>query len=110
MPILIVLKNPRMNFLAEGEIKDSPEAVKEWDEVFHNQVLMVKNKSGRNTLIPLLQECNIAVMEEITEEEIKEMEEELKKRKKEMEVQGRGGGGLVAKPDFLFPAGKGGRS
>ena len=106
MPILIVLKNPRMNFLAEGEIKDSPESIKEWDEVFHNQVLMVKNKSGHNTLIPLLQECNIAIMEEVTEKEIEEMNEIAKKRKKEMEAEG-GKGGLISAPQFAFSGGRG---
>ena len=90
MPILIVLKNPRMNLVAQGEIKD--DSTKEWDEIFHNQVLMVKNKSGRNTLVPLLQECNIAVMEEITEEEIEEMSKMAEKRKREMEAQGGKGG------------------
>lgn len=109
MPILIVLKNPRMNFIAQGEIKDNPEAVKEWDDVFHNQVLMVKNKSGRNTLIPLLQDCNIAVMEEVTDEEIKEMQKMAKERAREMEAQGRGGSGMITKPEFMFPVGKGGR-
>ncbi|MCK4783324.1 MAG: hypothetical protein KAV87_06200 [Desulfobacteraceae bacterium] len=106
MPILIVLKNPRMNLIAQGEIKDNSE--KEWDEIFHNQVLMVKNKSGRNTLIPLLQDCNIAIMEEITDEEITGMEEELKKRKKEMETQG-GKGGSIVTPQFAFPSGRGGK-
>ena len=109
MPILIVLKNPRMNFLAEGEIKDGSD--KEWDEIFHNQVLMVKNQAGRNTLIPLLQECNIAVMEEITDKEIEEMKKMAEKRAKEMEAQGRGGGGsMISKPEFMFPANRGGRS
>ena len=108
MPILIVLKNPRMNFLAEGEIKDGSD--KEWDEIFHNQVLMVKNQAGRNTLIPLLQECNIAVMEEITDKEIEEMKKMAEKRTKEMEAQGRGGGGMISKPEFMFPANRGGRS
>ena len=109
MPILIVLKNPRMNFLAEGEIKDNPEAVKEWDEVFHNQVLMVKNKSGRNTLIPLLQDCNIAIMEEVTDEEIEEMKKMAEKRTREMESQG-GKGGSIVSPQFTIPSGRGGRS
>ena len=108
MPILIVLKNPRMNLVANGEIKDNSE--KEWDEIFHNQVLLVKNQSGRNTLIPLLQDCNIAIMEEVTDEEIKEMEELAKKRKEEMEAQGgKGGGGLISQPQFAFPTGRGGR-
>ena len=104
MPILIVLKTPRMNFLAEGEIKDEDE--KKWDEIFHNQVLMVKNQAGRNTLIPLLQECNIAVMEETTEEEIEEMKKMAKERATEMEAQG-GKGGLKSAPQFAFPGGRG---
>ncbi|TET41742.1 MAG: hypothetical protein E3J60_03850 [Dehalococcoidia bacterium] len=104
MPILIVLKNPRMNLVASGEIKDADE--KKWDEIFHNQVLMVKNKAGRNTLVPLLQECNIAVMEEVTEEEIEEMNKMAEKRKKEMEAQG-GKGGVISAPQFAFPGGRG---
>ena len=104
MPILIVLKSPRMNFLAEGEIKDGSD--KEWDEIFHNQVLMVKNQAGRNTLIPLLQECNIAVMEEVTDKEIEEMNKMAEKRKKEMEAQG-GKDGLISAPQFAFLGGRG---
>jgi len=109
MPILIVLKNPRMNLIASGEIKDKD--IKEWDEIFHNQVLMTKNQAGHNILIPLLQDCNIAILEEVTDEEIKEMQKMAKERAKEMEAQerGGGGGGLVAKPDFMFPGGRGGR-
>ena len=104
MPILIVLKSPRMNFLAKGEIKDGSD--KEWDEIFHNQVLMVKNQAGRNTLIPLLQECNIAVMEEVTDKEIEEMQKIAKERKREMEAQG-GKGGVISAPQFAFPGGRG---
>jgi len=104
MPILIVLKSPRMNFLAKGEIKD--DAIKEWDEIFHNQLLMVKNQTGHNTLIPLLQECNIAIMEEVTDKEIEEMKKEAEKRKKEMESQG-GKGGIINTPQFAFPGGRG---
>ncbi len=107
MPILIVLKNPRVNLFAEGEIKDDEQG--HYDEIFHNQVLMVKNRKGRNQLIPLLQDCNIAVMETVTEEEIEEQEKELKKRKKQAESQG-GAGGLISKPGFAFPSGRGGRS
>ena len=107
MPILIVLKNPRMNFLAEGKIKDGSD--KEWDEIFHNQVLMVKNQAGRNTLIPLLQECNIAVMEEVTDEEVEEQKKMAEKRMKEMEAQG-GKGGLISTPQYAFPGSRGGKS
>lgn len=105
MPILIALKNPRMNLIAQGEIKDDSE--KEWDVIFNNQVLMTKNQAGHNMLIPLLVDCNIAVMEEVTDKEIKEMEELAKKRKKEMTAQGGPGGGgpLVSMPQYGFPGG-----
>ena len=93
-----------MNLIAQGEIKDVDE--KKWDEIFHNQILMVKNKSGHNTLIPLLQECNIAVMEEVTDEEIEEMKKEAEKRKREMEIQG-GKGGSITMPQYGFPGGRG---
>jgi hypothetical protein len=106
MPILIVLKNPRMNLITQGEIKDTSE--KEWDEIFHNQVLMTKNQAGHNMLVPLLVDCNIAIMEEVTDKEIKEMEELSKKRRKEAESQG-GSGGLISQPNFAFPSGRGGR-
>ena len=107
MPILIVLKNPRVNLFAEGEIKDDEQD--HYDEIFHNQVLMVKNRKGRNQLIPLLQDCNIAVMETVTDEEIDEQEKELEKRKKQAESQG-GKGGLVTQPGFVIPHRRDGRS
>lgn len=106
MPILIVLKNPRVNLFAEGEIKDDQQ--EHYDEIFHNQVLMVKNRKGRNQLIPLLQDCNIAVMETVTDKEIEEQEKEIEKRKKAAEEKG-GRGGLVSQPEFIIPAGRGGR-
>ncbi len=105
MPILIVLKNPRVNLFAEGEIKDDQQ--EHYDEIFHNQVLMVKNRKGRNQLIPLLQDCNIAVMETVTDEEIEEQEKEMKKRMKQAETQG-GAGGLISKPGFVIPHGRSG--
>ena len=105
MPILIVLKNPRVNLFAEGEIKDDEQ--QHYDEIFHNQVLMVKNRKGRNQLIPLLQDCNIAVMETVTDEEIDEQEKELEKRRKQAESQG-GKGGLISKSGFVIPSNRGG--
>jgi len=109
MPLLIALKNPRMNLVAKGELKDEDE--KRWDEIFHNQVLIVKNQSGRNTLIPLLQECNIAVIEEVTDKEVKDMEKMAEERKRQIAVQGApgGGGGIISKPQFTIPSGRGGR-
>lgn len=106
MPILIVLKNPRVNLFAEGEIKDDQQ--EHYDEIFHNQVLMVKNRKGRNQLIPLLQDCNIAVMETVTDEEIEEQDKELKKRQKQAESQG-GKSNLISPPGFAIPHGRSGR-
>ena len=107
MPILIVLKNPRINLIAEGEIKDEDE--KRWDEIFHNQVLMIKNQKGRNQLVPLLQDCNIAVMETVTDKEIEEQEKAMEKRKQQAEAQG-GKGGLISQPGFVIPHRRDGRS
>jgi len=107
MPILIVLKAPRLNLIAEGEIKDDDE--KKWDEIFHGQMLMIKNQKGRNSVIPLAIDCNIALLEEVTEKEIKEQEELAKKRRKQAEAQD-GGGPLITKPNMLFPSGRGGKS
>ena len=107
MPILIVLKNPRINLIAEGEIKDEDE--KRWDEIFHNQVLMIKNQKGRNQLVPLLQDCNIAVMETVTDKEIEEQEKAMEKRKQQAEAQG-GRGGVISKPEFIIPHGRSGRN
>jgi len=104
MPILIVLKNPRVNLIAEGEIKDEDE--KKWDEVFHGQMLMIKNQKGRNSVIPLAMDCNIAVLEEVTQKEIEELEKMAEKRRQQAEAQG--GSGII-KPTFGFPSGRSGR-
>lgn len=98
MAILIALKVPRLNLFAEGEIKDEDEA--KWDQIFYNQVLMVKNSKGKNTLIPLAMDCNIAVMEEMTDEQLKEIEEASKKRREEQT------GPVITKPQFVFPGGR----
>ena len=99
MPILIVLKDPRINLIAEGEIDDKQ--IKAWDEIFSNQILMFKSKKGRNTVVPLLQQCNIAIMEEMTDKEVEEMEERSKKKQEE----DGGGSSFITKPSFGFPAG-----
>lgn len=98
MPILICLKNPSINLIVEGEIKDDSE--KSWDEIFHNQVLMTKTLQGHNVLVPLLQECNIAFMQEVTQEEVDKQKEEAEKRKQ---------GSTITKPQFIFPQGRRGR-
>jgi len=107
MPILIVLKAPRINLIAVGEIKDEDE--KKWDEIFHGQMLMIKNQRGKNSVIPLAMDCNIAVLEEVTQEEIDEQEKLAEKRRKQGEAQGGGGGSMITKPTMLFPSGRGGR-
>lgn len=104
MPILICLKNPQINLVVEGDIKDESE--KRWDEIFNNQILMVKRQGGLNMVIPLLQECNIAFLHEVTQKEIDEGKEEAKKRKAAAGRQG----SVLTSPHMIFPSAKGGRS
>lgn len=105
MPILIVLKEPRVNLVAEGKIDEKQ--IEEWDKIFNYQILMFKSQKGNMTAVPLLQQCNIAVMEEISVEELAEQEKKAEDRRKKAESQGGGpgpGGGLI-QPSFGFPVG-----
>ncbi len=94
MPILICLKEPPINLIVEGDIKDDSE--KEWDEMFHNQILMVKRQGGMNMVIPLFKECNIAFMQEVTQEEIDEQRESAKNKRE---------GSMITRPQFVIPHG-----
>jgi len=94
MPILICLKEPPINLIVDGEIKDESE--KQWDEIFHNQILMVKRQEGLNMIIPLLRECNVAFMQEVTQEEIDEQREAAKNK---------GQGSTITRPPFVIPHG-----
>ncbi len=95
MPILIYLKEPPLTLIVNGEIKDG--SADEWDKIFGSQVLMVKNESGRNVLVPLTRESNIAFMQEVTEEEVARHREEVQKRRE---------GPAISKPHFVFPQGR----
>ncbi len=94
MPILICLKEPRINIIVDGNIKDESE--KQWDEIFHNQILMVKRQEGLNMVIPLLRECNVAFMQEVSQEEIDEQRESAKNKQQ---------GSVITKPQFIIPQG-----
>jgi len=99
MPLLICLKEPPINLIVEGNIKDDSE--KQWDEIFHNQMLLVKRVGGMNMVIPLLRECNIAFMQEVTQEEIDEQREAAKNKQQ---------GSAISRPQFVIPhGGRGGR-
>ena len=102
MPIVIVLKDPQINLICQGEIKDNEATIKEYDAMFPN--LMVKDQEGNNLVIPLSVDCNIAFIKETTQEAIDKRKKEAEERRK----QGRGGQGLITKPEMLFPGGKGG--
>lgn len=95
MPILICLKEPTINLIVEGEIKDESE--KEWDKIFREGVLLVKKKNGRNLLVPIWRESNIAFMQEVTEEDIEKGKEEFEKRQKES---------VIERPSYSFPGGR----
>ena len=107
MPILIMLKGPRINIVVKGEIKDEDE--QKWDRIFHDQMLMVNNKKGRNVVIPLAVDCNIALLEEVTDKDIKEQEKKAEERRKQMEAEGGSGGSVLSPAQFAFPSGKRGR-
>lgn len=94
MPIIICLKEPPINLIVDGNIKDESE--KQWDEIFHNQILMVKRQGGLNLVIPLLKECNIAFMQEVTQEEIDEQKEATKEKQQ---------GSVISRPQFVIPNG-----
>ena len=95
MPILICLKEPPINLIVEGDIKDDSE--KEWDKMFHNQILMVKRQAGLNMVIPLLKECNIAFIQEVTQEEIDEQRKATKNKQQ---------GSVISRPQFVIPHGE----
>ena len=96
MPLLISLKEPPINMIVEGEIKDEDE--KYWDEQFQNGCLMVKNRTGQNIVIPLWKESNVTFIQEVTEEQL----EEQRKQMEEANQQGNKGSRIV-KPDYVFP-------
>ncbi len=104
MPIIICLKEPQINLICAGDIKD--EASKQYDEMFPN--IMVKDQDGHNLVIPLSVECNIAFMKETTQEEIDKQKAEAQKRR---DASGRGGPGssLLSTAQMTFPRGIGGK-
>lgn len=103
MPIIICLKEPQVNLICDGDIKD--DASKQYDEMFPN--IMVKDQEGHNMILPLSVECNIAFMKEVTQDEIDKQKAEAKKRR---DATGRGGGGSLLSPaSMTFPRGIGGR-
>ncbi len=102
MPIIICLKEPQINLICAGDIKD--DASTQYDELFPN--LMVKDQEGHNMIIPLSQDCNIAFMKDVTQEEIDKQKEEVKKRRE----QNRGVGSSILSPaQMTFPRGIGKR-
>lgn len=104
MPIIICLKEPSINLILAGDIKD--ESSKEYDALFPN--LMVKDQDGHNVVIPLARDCSIAFIKEVTQEDIDKQKAETEKRRKEMERRG-GGGGPLLTPQFGFPSGRSGK-
>ena len=98
MPLLISLKEPPINMIVEGDIKDDAESVAKWDETFSNGCLMVKNRTGQNIVIPLWKESNVTFIQEVTEEQL----EEQRKQMEEANQQG-GRDSKIVKPEYVFP-------
>ena len=105
MPIIVCLKEPGINLVCKGEIKDDEKTAAEYDALFPN--LMVKDQEGHNMVIPLSVDCSIAFIKEVTQKELDKRREEAEKRKNQAGAQGAGSG--LIKPQFAFPSAKGGR-
>lgn len=95
MPLLITLKEPHLNLIVDGEIKDNDEEY--WDKIFDNGCLLVKNRTGQNVVVPIWKESNIAIIQEVTKEQV----EEQAKRAKE-----RGQENTIVTPQYAFPGSK----
>ena len=107
MPIIVCLKEPGINLVCKGEIKDDEKTAAEYDALFPNP--MVQDQDGQNMVIPLSVDCNIAFIKEVTQAELDKRKAEAEKRKKLAEAQGGGGGSPLIKPEMLFPSNRGGR-
>ena len=92
MPLLISLKEPPINMIVEGDIKDDSEA--EWDKIFSNGCLMVKNRTGQNIVIPLWKESNVTFIQEVTEEQLEEQRKMMEKAND---------GRRIETPEYVFP-------
>jgi len=103
MPILIRLKTPAINIIANEEIKVDDESVKMWDTLFNQGVMITKSPKGHHLLIPLWSECNIAFMQNVTQ---KELDEQRKRAEEEAKRRGDPrGSSLIDTPGFAFPGG-----
>lgn len=104
MPIIISLKEPAINLVFKGSIKDNQETVAEYDAMFPN--LMLEGEDGLNTVIPLSVDCNIAFIKEVTQAEVDKRKKEMEERRNKARDQS----GVITKPDMIFPRGGGRRT
>ncbi|MCW4050767.1 MAG: hypothetical protein NWE89_13635 [Candidatus Bathyarchaeota archaeon] len=102
MPIVIALRDPQINLIVEGEIKNDDATAKEYDALFPN--LMVRDQEGNNMVIPLSMDCNIAFLKEATQEQIDKRKKEAEERRKAA-GGGPGRGGVITTPEYAFPQG-----
>lgn len=103
MPLVMCLKEPSINLILEGEIKD--EASAEYDKLFPN--IMIKDQDGNNVVVALSVDCNIAFIKEVTQAEIDEQKKKMEERQKQ--AQDMRGPGRIQQPGFIFPRGQGKR-
>lgn len=104
MPIIISLKQPAINLVFKGSIKDNQETVAEYDAMFPN--LMLEGEDGLNTVIPLSVDCNIAFIKEVTQAEIDKRKKEMEERRKQSQDRG----ASLIQPNMIFPRGGGKRT
>lgn len=109
MPIAIWLKDPKVSILVKGSITGAK--VKEFrDAVMNsNKKIMIErhNETDQPILIPT---DNVAMMQHLTDEEVKEAKEKAEAEMKKREAMGGGGGPGLISPTYLTPSNRGGRS
>ena len=109
MPIAIWLKDPKVSILVKGEIESLlEEGLREaMNGGNHFIVDRPHNDTGQTVIIP---SDNIAMMQELTDEEVKEAKEKAESDMKKRAAMGGGGGSGLVSPGMLIPSNRGGRS
>jgi len=99
MSMFFFLKNPQIRLLADGELTD--EFVKTVTEMSGGAIIFCL--SGQKAVLPMKADCNVAYIREAKQEEVDEFH---KKRAEEMKrSSGVAEGGIISKPQFMFPGG-----
>ena len=109
MPIAIWLKDPKVSILVKGSLTGTK--IKEFNLALKcdNQGVMVErhNETDQTIIIPT---GNVAMMQYLTDEEVKEAKEKAESDMKKRAAMGGGGGSGLINPTMLMPSNRSHRS